>query len=229
MLRFPPHRQPAKALAVILTKMRKTFTLIFSIVCNALIGQNLKFDVMAKYSTTHNYKTSESTSYAISSDDNYMMRIKNQHDGKVAEVCDLKSLKIHSYTLIESKSNHDEIKYSFKYLYTKSFIRTPINISAKNFEFESISTSGDYEKVKVSLYKNKSKTKTFGTLELTILKSKINLFPLFRFTCLHTTENLTDFNYAKGGVVTNCKSINNSIEYNLLAFAEVNLELKLPD
>jgi len=222
--------QSRRTLAVILkTEMRKTFTLILLIGFATLFGQNLKFDIMVKYSKTYKDNTYESSSYAISSNDKYMMRIINQHDGKVAKIFDLISLKCYSYKLIESKSDNNEITYIFEYINTFPYERTPINISAKDFEFESLSTSDNIEKVNMKLYKNKSRKKIKDSLELTILKSEINLFPVFRFSCLHTLEHLIDLNYIKAGLVTNCISKDNSTKYTLLAFEEVNLEIRLPN
>ena len=81
----------------------------------------------------------------------------------------------------------------------------------------------------MTFYKNKSKTKPKKNIELKILKSEINLFHLFRFTCLHTLECLNELNYVNLGLVTSAISENGSLKHTLITFEETSLELSLPN
>lgn len=208
--------------------MKNTFTLFLLFGLTTLFGQNLKFDVMVKYSVKIKDIASEFTSYGISSNENYLMKVLNQYDGQIAEVFDVKSFKKHSYRIVEAKLDNGETTHIFEYIDTKAFILKP-NLTADQFSFESISKSNDIEKVNLISYKNKSKTKVNYTLELTLLKSEINFFHLFRFSCLDGLSLLYDLTYKNPGLVTSCYSKEISMTCNLVAFEEVNLELKLPN
>lgn len=65
-------------------------------------------------------------------------------------------------------------------------------------------------------------------MDLKILKSEVNFFPLFRFLCLHPSEFITELDYLKGGLLTSCISQKGLKKATLQAFQEVTLELTLP-
>lgn len=188
---------------------------------------------MVKYSISLNGFNFERSTFGISTNDNYMMQIFNNHDGsQTAKVFDLKSLKIYEYNLIEEKSNIESGEIKFVYLNTIPFSSYFPNISYErriNFDFEKLSTENDIETLNLTFYKNKSKTKPKGNLELKVLNSELNLFPLFRFTCLHTLECINELNYHKPGLVTSAISGNGYEKYTLKTFEEISLELSLPN
>ncbi len=208
----------------------KRFLLIFLISFTSLFGQKLKFDVMAKYITSSEKPSFEKSrsAYAISTNDNYIMQILNEYNGhQVAQVYDLKSLKMHQFDVEESKSENGIINYKFIYSNTRKFERTPVKDIY--FDFQSVSIKDNVETVNLIFYKNKSKTKIVNVLELKILKSEVNLFPLFRYTCLHPSEFITELNYINGGLVTNCTTKNGSTKYILKAIEETNFEITIPN
>lgn len=210
------------------------FILIFLLIpFTTLFGQTLRFDLMVKYSISLNGFNFERSTFGISTNDNYMMQIFNNHDGsQTAKVFDLKSLKIYEYNVIEEKSNIESGEIKFVYLNTIPFSSYFPNISYErriNFDFEKLSTENDIETLNLTFYKNKSKTKPKGNLELKILNSELNLFPLFRFTCLHTLECINELNYHKPGLVTSAISGNGYEKYTLKTFEEISLELSLPN
>lgn len=208
--------------------MKRFFLILFLSPFCLVFSQKLKFDIMAQYSVSNENSTSERSCYGISSNDNYLMQIINQYDGQqVAKVYDLKSLKSHEFIITESKSENEIKNYEFTYSKTFAFERRIAgNIY---FEFQSVSIIENIETVKLSLYKNKSKTKIINSFELKIIKSELNLFPLFRFTCLHPSEFITELSYAGSGLVTNCISENGLKKYTLKAFEEANIELTIPN
>lgn len=197
-----------------------------------LFGQTLKFDVMVTYSISQNGTLSERNTYGMSTNDNYIMRVLNNHDGsQSAHVYDLKSLKRYEFQLIEEKPNNGNTTHKFAHLNTFAYNDYfPHSAAAKNahFNFENVSVENNIETVKLIFYKNKSKTKTSRTFELKILNSELNLFPLFRFTCLHPWEFTTELNYEKPGLVTSAVSDNGLEKYTLKSFEATNLELSLP-
>jgi hypothetical protein len=210
------------------------FILIFLLIpFTTLFGQTLRFDLMVKYSISLNGFNFERSTFGISTNDNYMMQIFNNHDGsQTAKVFDLKSLKIYEYNVIEEKSNIESGEIKFVYLNTIPFSSYFPNISYErriNFDFEKLSTENDIETLNLTFYKNKSKTKPKGNLELKVLNSELNLFPLFRFTCLHTLECINELNYHKPGLVTSAISGNGYEKYTLKTFEEISLELSLPN
>ena len=119
------------------------------------------------------------------------------------------------------------ITYSFVYIKTRTFERP--HVKKKYFDFRIISYQDNIETVKMIVYKNKSKSKIESAIDLQILKSEVNFFPLFRFACLHGLEFFTELNYLNGGLVTGCISQKGSKIATLKAFLEVNLELTIPD
>ena len=208
--------------------MKRFFLIIFLSSFSLVFGQKLKFDLMAQYSVSNDNSTFERSCYAISSNENFLMQIINRYDGQqVAKVYDLKSLKSHEFTIMELKSENDIKNYKFTYSKTSAFERKIAgNIY---FDFQSVSIIENIETVKLSIYKNKSKTKIINSFELKIIKSEINLFPLFRFNCLHPSEFITELSYAGAGIVTNCISENGLRKFTLTAFGEANFELTIPN
>ncbi|CAM3619417.1 hypothetical protein FSS13T_17740 [Flavobacterium saliperosum S13] len=200
--------------------------LLFSF--STVFSQKLHFDVLAKYSISYKNTVLEMSAYAISSNDNYMMRVLNLPDGQqVADVYDLKSLKKYSYKITELQSENDKIIHEFRYTDSKSFILPPQD--RRYFDFESVSTTGDTEIVKMIFYKNSSKTKVRNNYELKIMKSEVNFFPLFRFMCLDGYSFLTQLNYPKAGLVTSGISKSGDAKFTLKTFEEANLEVTLPN
>lgn len=210
--------------------LMKIFLLLFITSFTSLFGQKLKFDVMAKYFISYkNGASFESSAYAIANDDTYIMQVLNQYGGErqVAQVYNLKTLKMCEFKITSSKSENGELNYEFSYVRTSPFVKT----LAKNvyYDFQYISTDGNIETVKLFFYKNKSKTKIVNNYELKILKSEANFFPLFRFTSLHGPEFIKELNYANGGLVTYCFDATGSTKIELTAFEEANLEIIIPN
>ncbi|WP_035677351.1 hypothetical protein [Flavobacterium limnosediminis] len=213
--------------------MKNTITIILLFGLTALFGQNLKFDVMVKYSISRNGSNSERSIYGISTNSNYIMQILNNHDGsQTAHVYDLKSKEKYEFNVIEEKSNNKSGEFKFVHSNTisySSYFPHPSQAKNVHFNFEKVSAENDIETVKLTFYKNKSKTKPYENFELKILNSDLNLFPLFRFTCLHPTEFITELNYVKPGLVTSAISENGLVKYILKSFEEASLELSLPN
>ncbi|MFV8333807.1 hypothetical protein [Flavobacterium sp. GSP14] len=207
--------------------MRKQFLLLLLLSITSLFGQKLKFDVMAEYDILEEKSFFKKSAYKITDNDRYIMQVLNQYDGKqIAEVFDLISLKKHLFTIKETKTISGLITYDFQYIKTRPFERSPI----KNiyFDFIRISIEDNIERVELIFYRNKSKSKIAYVLDLKILKSEVNFFPLFRFVSLHPSEFITDLNYSNGGLVTSCTSRKGPKKTILKAFQEVNLQLMIP-
>ncbi len=208
----------------------KLFLTLFLTSFTALFGQKLHFDVMVEYTTTYENSNYDRSAYAMSSNENYILKIVSSADGqKVAYVSDLKGLKVHEFSITESVIENDLKNIKFTYIKTvkHKFARTTAR--GIYFDFVSISNNDDVETVNLNSYKNKAKTKLTNSLELKIVKSEVNLFPLFRFLCLHPFEYIKELNYNGAGLVTNCVNKNGAKTHVLKAIEEANLELTIPN
>ena len=213
--------------------MIKYIVLFFLIPFTTLFGQTLNFDIMVTYSRNYNDRHFEESSYGMSTNSRYIMQISNNHDAsQIAQVFDLKSLKIYKYQVIEEKTNTDRLEFKFEYLSTKPFSSYFPELSYRqniHFDFKKIAVENDIETVELTFYKNKSKTRPRESLELKILETELHLFPLFRFTCLHPKECINELNYDQPGLVISAISGNEKAEYTLKAFEETSLEISLPN
>jgi len=208
--------------------MIRLFTVAFLLSFSTVLSQKLHFDVLAKYSIQYKDDPFEISTYAISSNNNYFMRVLNNHDGhQTAEIYDIKGLIKHYYKIVDSKSESGEIITEFKYTGSRSVLRSQKEIT--HFDFQSISTKDDMETVIMTLYNNKAKTKVENTMELKIIKSEVNFFPLFRFICLHGYSLESELNYPKAGLVTSGIAKKGYGRYTLKAFEEADLEVMLPN
>lgn len=193
-----------------------------------LSAQTLNFDIMTTYSIKRNGTSYESSACAMSTNENFILKIVNVNDqDQIAQVYDLQELKVYEYMINDDNSASAKNKHKFTYLTSRPFKRSPIG--KVYVHFENTSTEADVETVNLNFYKNKFKNKKSDVLELKILKSEINLFHLFRFTCLHPLEFMTEINYNNAGLVTNCISADGLANYKLEAFEEINLEITLPN
>ena len=208
----------------------KLFLTLFLASLTTVFGQKLHFDVMVEYTTTYENSNYDRSAYAMSSNDNYILKIVSSPDGqKVAYVADLKALKSHEFSITESIIENDLKNIKFTYIKTvkHKFARTTAR--GIYFDFMSVSNRDGLETVNLNSYKNNAKTKLTNSLELKIIKSEVNLFPLFRFICLHPFEYITELNYNGAGLVTNCVNKNGLKIHVLKAFGEANLEITIPN
>ena len=206
----------------------KLFLTLFLTSYSALFGQKLNFDVMAQYSTSYDNSIYDRIAYAITTNDNYVMQIINLPDGpQVAHVYDIKALKEHLFIFTESIDENGVKKYKFNYTHSLNRVKSPGG--AIYFDYILVSQADSFEIVKLNCYKNKAKTKLSNSLELKIIKSELNLFRLYRFTCFHISEFIPELDYKGAGLVTNCVSNDGKRTDTLKAFGEVNFELTIPN
>jgi hypothetical protein len=208
----------------------KLFLTFFLASLTSVFGQKLNFDIMVEYTTIYENSNYDKSAYAMSSNDNYILKIVSYADGqKIAYVADLKGLKSHEFSITESIIENDLKNIKFTYIKTvkHKFARTMAR--GIYFDFVSESNNDGVETVKLNSYKNKAKTKLSNSLELKIIKSEVNLFPLFRCLCLHPFEYITELNYNGAGLVTNCINKNGLKIHVLKAIEEANLEITIPN
>ncbi|MCK0157909.1 hypothetical protein MWU65_12000 [Cellulophaga sp. F20128] len=204
--------------------MKKTIILLF--LCNSIFcyTQNYKFNILTRYKSSNGYL--ETVVYSNKENDNYFLKLKKYKNETIAYLTDLKNLKKHRFKVIESKGKLNEIFFQFVYLDTDIYyINNPFKDNY--FKFETEKSDSLSKIVKMSTINKRQKI--INNSELKIKKYSHNLFPVFRFSCLHPYEDAVEKKNIGTGIVQSYTSNNkkNSIYIYLDYFKEVNLELNV--
>jgi dihydroxyacetone kinase-like predicted kinase len=212
--------------------MKKKIFLIFILFSFfSLNAQKYVFNTLAKYSSKFDNNNGEVISYSNSKNDSYFLRLIKNQNSFTAKLYDYKNLKVHEYTVIESKSKND-IFFKFNYENTTELYYFNKNDHKKYvFTFQTINVNDSIRNVKFNVYKNSKKKKSLMEYELEIKKSNENLFPTFRISCIHPYEFLERLNIFENGVVINAKGktlSGNQIEFKLEELKVTNFELDIP-
>jgi len=211
------HRLIFQAVAVLM------YLLLTSV--SAIQAQKLTFDRMAKYERSYGDKSYASSAYAISTNDKCFLEInRHRQEETKAFLFDYRLRKRHDY-IVDSTVVDGKVLHEFRYIKSINLSTSPRK--GKYCDFESVSTEGDIETVKLNFYKNKSKTKKISTLILKNQKADANYFPFFRFICLHLFESDVAFNYKNGGLILSSESENSSAI--LKEFENIELEIDIPE
>lgn len=209
--------------------MKKTICLVFILFSPFLQAQKFEFDLLTKYLTKMELSNFENIIYSNSKDENYFLMVKENSELKKATLYDLKKMILHNYEVVESKSG-DEIFFEFKYM--DSNIINPNNRFHKyEFEYTKIDDDSLNKKIKVEVYKNSKRKKPELSLILQLKKSNNNLFPLFRFSCIHPFELIQELNISENFIIESAKGttfFGKTIEHELLDYKEVKIELEIP-
>lgn len=183
-------------------------------------SQTYTFDKLAIYKGSDNYTNSV---YCNSSDSNYFMRVTNSHQKQQANVYDIKKMKVHTFEIITDELDNDSNALSFIYSYSRK-IKSDFDTN-NTYEYVKLNEDDTHIYSKMLVYKNKSKKKIIEQVDLKIKKNKINYFPLYRFSVMHTLEFKTDLNFEIGGIIESSKTLNSSFENNLIEFQDFDLQL----
>ena len=120
---------------------------------------------MVEYTTTYENSNYDKSAYAMSSNDNYILKIVSYADGqKIAYVADLKGLKSHEFSITDSIIENDLKNIKFTYIKTvkHKFARTMAR--GIYFDFVSISNNDGVETIKQRLLQwNNYKSKNGGS------------------------------------------------------------------
>jgi hypothetical protein len=191
--------------------------ILSSIICN---GQSFKFDLLTKYSTESFDFYRESVVYSNSKNSDYFLFVREN----TATICDLKNTTLHHFNVLKKTSNNGEIFYEFFY---ESSEHTNYHYRLIHNDFKIISNDTLYKKVLLNFFYNKKKRKIDHSIEMKIKNHSANLFPLFRFSCLHGYDYRKDLNFSNNGIVeyATCKIRGNKVDYKLLYYHELNFEL----
>ena len=201
--------------------MKKSIVLV--LLFSSFFGytQNYKFNTLTKYNCIGKFPR-ESVVYSNTENLNYFLYLKKENDKTIANLFDLEKKKYHTFKVVESKDTLNQVFFQFIYLSSKKYIEN--RTTKKNaFKFETKKNDSLFRIVKMSRV-NKS-GKVLGVSELKIKNYPYNLFPIFRFSCLHPYELASDININETGIVESFKKAN--IYFYLDYFKKVNFELNI--
>lgn len=207
--------------------MKLFYSIVFLVFTTFGFSQEYKFNLLTKYTVNWENHQHEKIVYSNDSDSDYFLIIKKTSTENQAYLTDLKNKKVHHLLFKETK-NKEDVFFTFDYLKTEKLIPFEVN---QNFfvEFETIKQDSIYKNVKMTIYKNKKKKKIFAIQELVVKNHPKNLFPLFRYSCMHTLEYRTEIDLGETGIVESSTSkTNNYWKTHLDYYKEVNLTLKIP-
>jgi hypothetical protein len=192
-------------------------------------GQNYEFNLLAQYKiTVEDYKY-ERTTYANSKDDSYFLSVDSNSGKLKGVIYDLKKFMMYNYSVTKSKVS-GETYFDFSYIdsipikYHKSFYK--YQFTKSEVIIDSIS-----KKMTVNAYEGSKRKRPKMSLTLEMKKNTENLFPLFRFSCFHPFELLSNLNFPGNYLVEKADGFalsGNSFRHQLLEFKEVSFTLKIP-
>ena len=209
--------------------MKKTIYLVFILFSSFLHAQKFEFDLLTKYLTKMELYNFEKIIYSNSKDQNYFLLINGNSALKRATLCDLKKMISHNFEVLESKSR-GEVFFEFKYVDSKMINYNKIFYEYE-FEYTTIDNDSLNKTIKVDVYKNSKRKKSKMSLILQLKKSTDNLFPLFRFSCLHPFELIQKLNVLGNFIIESAKGttlFGKKIEHKLLNYKKVKFELDIP-
>ncbi|MEZ4854092.1 hypothetical protein, partial [Flavobacterium sp.] len=178
----------------------KTITcIIYVLFLSNIYSQKFEFDVLTKYKL----KNRESIVYSNSKHEDYVMYIQGNSEYKIAKLYDLKKMILHKFDVKEVKSKN-EVFFQFMYKSTNDMNFYKYWDKSK-IQYEWISNNGLNGEIKLNIYKNYKKTKLLYTVYMKVQKSNVNLFHVFKFSCLHPFEFYRNFNIPENIIVKSSK------------------------
>lgn len=191
-------------------------------------SQEYQFNLLTKYNIKAKKYENERIIYSNDSDSSYFLLIKKTPTENLAYIFDLKNKKEHCLSFNEIKSK-DEVFFTFNYLNTKRL--TPFDVNQNVVvEFETIKQDSLYKTVKMTTYENKRKKKVLENQQLIVRNHSKKLFPLFRYSCMHTLEFRSEINFDETGIVESSTSeVNKYWKTTLDYYKEIALTLKIPN
>lgn len=201
--------------------------MLFLLFISNIQAQKFEFDLLTKYQSKMKDYIHESVIYSNSKNEKYFLYVDGNPESKNAMLYDFANMISHNFKVKESKIKN-EIFFEFEYLNSKN-----INLKNKFGEFElkykSIGNDSLKKEIKIDIYDKTKKLRESYVLR--VKKSKTNLFPLFRFSCLHPLEFNQNINLPENIIVENAIGTTLSgktIEHKLLYNKELKFEIEIP-
>lgn len=205
--------------------MKKAFFLCSFCFVAVVYSQSFKFDLLTKYEIKHNDNKIENVIFSNSINHNYFLRV----DTKFAILYEVDKVKCHVFEIVENIQN-DSITYKFNYQKTTDVVH---NNGIYKYEFEflisDLDTITNFKTLKLKIFKNAKRKTPFQILTLKLKENDTNLFPVFRFACLHPLESLVKldlpFNYSVEAGSSESRGDESS--YKLLKNEKINFEIEI--
>lgn len=207
--------------------MKKIILLFLLLIPLLSFSQQYSFNILTKYKSENSF-SKESVVYSNKENDSYFLKLdkNNEKNQTKAFLIDLNNSKKHSFKVIESKNDSNE--FFFKFVYLKSqdyFIHEPLK--GHYYKYEIVKKDSLSKTVKMSLMNKRGKA--ISTSELEFKNYPFNLFPVFRYSCLHPFEYSKNINFNGTGIVKSYKTFDKKkvIHIYLDYFKEVSLLLNV--
>lgn len=208
--------------------MKKTILLILFFNTLLSFSQHYKFNILTKYKSMNGFYKGKSI-YSNKENNYYFLNIDKINNKISAEILDLKRSRKHRFRVIENISSLNEKSYQFVFLKSIKFkIHEPLK--GYRHKFSIISKDSISKVVKMSLVNKKGKV--INNAELKIKNYPFNLFPVFRYICLHPFEFSQNTYFNGTGIVESYTQYNKKNKENvhiyLDFFEEVNMSITVP-
>jgi hypothetical protein len=203
--------------------------IIIFLLLNTLLSfsQQYKFNILTNYKSENAFYK-ESIVYSNKENDSYFLKLYKNNDNNqtIAFLIDLKDSKKHTFKVIESKNDSNDIFFQFVYLKSNDYY-THESLKGHHYEYEVVKKDSLSKTVRMSLMNEKKKV--IKTSELEFKNYAFNLFPVFRYSCLHPFEFSKNINFNGTGIVQSYKGFDKkkTIYIYLDYFKEVNLVLNV--
>lgn len=206
--------------------MKKNIILILIFITPFCLSQHYSFNILTKYKSENGFYK-ESVVYSNKANDKYFLKIKKYKNRTIASLIDLDKSKKHSFKVTEIRNNYNEVFFKFTYEESSDYnLDEPLK--GYHLVFDVIKKDSLSKTVRMDLVNKRGKV--VGKSELKFKHYEHNLFPVFRYSCLHPFELSKNENFKGKGLVERYKRVNkdNTITiYYLDYFKEVNLELSI--
>ena len=183
--------------------MKKYLLLIVILISSINIyAQNYTFNLLTNYKSENGFYQ-EKAVFSNKENNSYFLIIREFENQKTAYLRDLNSFNTHQFKVIEPTTNGKDTTTQFEYV-TSYKIKKRDDIPTTH-DFKIVQRDSLLKTVKITTYRNKNRKKIINTAEFKIKDSPYNLFPVFRYSCLHPYEESNDFNFNENGMVESYK------------------------
>lgn len=183
---------------------------------NFLFGQNYQFNLIANYESNYDGKRFEHIVLSNSGDQSFFLALQE----KDAYLFDTKRLFRHNFKVKKGKDGKPVLTYR------NSIKLDKVNpASDYTYRFETVREDSIQKVIKMIPLKN-GQISGSEYVELVAKKINSNLFPTFRFACMHLYETRTDIDPMENLVIVNSRLIGSKQrDFELISLDESNLNI----
>ncbi|WP_104736059.1 hypothetical protein [Hanstruepera ponticola] len=177
---------------------------------NFVLSQTYHFDLISIYKTNYNNEIVEQVVLSNSDNQSYFLSLYKKN----AYLFDTKNRFRHNFKVKNKKDTKPTL------VYKNSFQLSEEPRANYDFKFETIKEDSISKTFKMIPFINNKIIETFY-IELTAKKTDKNLFPLYRFSCMHLFETRDDIDLNENIIIVSSKVIGESKrEFKLVSLQE---------